>query len=352
MDLQKVWNTVSDWLTGSVTKDLTSTIQLTPEDIQTQELGGREFVTDEGLLTFEQQPEVPSTKQYRPDELQQPRVTSIVFDFKNDNSLPCLEYLVSLGYTTGMWLLNEQTHVERDICDDYHGLTLDLRALLSSSQRQAPIFTQSHPGCKCYILCQPPSSAAEIPDTAPGLPLYGTPEEIQQRKELLYANFFAIPIYADSVLNTSITQTVAHLKTKNRIKVGKASFTDVDWKKFIIPVMLPFDIIVSYSNFLQQPLFEGSVGFLVNVYRDSGLGFVYFSNRNSLFPIHTFYLQEIKNFSKANISDLQPNMFVLVEDEIGIIHRISGDDIYCYLPRPNLFIITHVDLVTPLRHEI
>lgn len=335
MDLNSVWNTISNWLTGDTTKQLTESIKLTPEDIKVEEIGDKEFVQDPGLLQF-QEP-IPSEIQYTPDQLHQPRITSYTYDLTKDNTYPCLEYLISLGYQNGMWMINEQTHKDYDVCDEYHGLTFNLTSMLSSAQREAPLFTQSHVGCRCYILCFPPTSISEIPDDAPGLPINGTREEIDRRKELLKANLIQLPLYADSRLNTSISQ-IASFHTWIKTGSSKKSIP------FILPVELPFDLVVYYDNMLSQVLYKGSKGFLLEVYDKTGVGYVYFSNRNAILPLHVYYLKCITTFDRASTSStIEPNSFVLIDGEIGIVQRVLNNSIYCYLPRFESIVVTDIE---------
>jgi len=334
MNLTSVWNTVKNWLTGDITKDLASSIQLSEEDIQkgtqTEQVGDQEFVQDKGLLQFEEPEEVV----YAPEDLIQPQVTPIAFDLYKDNSLPCLQYLNSLGYTTGMWMLNEQTHKDYDICDEYHGLTINLSVLIQTAQREAPIFTQSHVGCKCYILCNPPASPQEIPDNAPGLPINPkSPEEVQKRKEEIFKRLIQLPVYADSKLTFSISQ--AHSRF-NRIKVAK----QIEKIQYLVPVVVPFNIIIYYNTYLSQPLYQNSKGFLLYSDKLTGLGYVYLAERNNIFPISSYYLKAITNFNIRDNDSVNPSDYVLLDDDIGIVHRIAGDQVYCFVPKFETMVIT------------
>jgi hypothetical protein len=58
----------------------------------------------------------------------------------------------------------------------------------------SPIFTLSHPKCYCFLNCDPPFSPDQIPDDAPGLPLYGKREEIDEMKMGIFPNLQIISV--------------------------------------------------------------------------------------------------------------------------------------------------------------
>jgi hypothetical protein len=120
-----------------------------------------------------------------------------------DHSYSALIYLESLGYQTFTFNINP-AHSKTDICDDIvanNPWTLSgvLRWSESNNFKPhwtpknkfrktfpvAPLFQLSHPNCGCYLTVHPPTSADQIPDSAPGLHMWDDPERIKQEKELL-----------------------------------------------------------------------------------------------------------------------------------------------------------------------
>jgi len=72
---------------------------------------------------------------------------------RQDDSLPVLRKLISMGYDKAQWHIHELLHKEVDICDEYNGKIFDLKQMTSNLRYSAPIFEHSHVNCYCYLLC-------------------------------------------------------------------------------------------------------------------------------------------------------------------------------------------------------
>ncbi len=300
-----------------------------------EQIEGEQFVTDY------YDAEVTPLKEYKPQQLIQPQVSYIEYSLRNDNSLPVLQYLYSLGYTEGIWYINE-THTERDVCDELYGITYNIASLVANANRNAPLFTLSHPGCKCYLLCIPPSSYDQIPDNAPGLPIQSSEEERINMKHILFNNLKQIPVYADSRLAFGLDYYAASL---SRTKLGVTEAT----KKvtYIQPLLLNTNLLYSYILYLQNMFIKKEDLTCVSTFitNDKQYVDVFFPSRNYTFtlPFKYFKVAELVTDAKGSY---KPNKFVILDDEIGVITRLVADSIEVYLPSQDIIVSTNESLCT------
>lgn len=140
-------------------------------------------------------------------------------DQHKDSSLTVLEYLKSMGYKRGTWVLGPEwdannCHLHRQyifvtdsygnrtrekvstpICLARAGNTYSIDAILKNAQNHAeehgyspakPIIALSHPSCNCNLVFPKPTNYQSIPDNAPGLPMYADKKSLTNFKKELY----------------------------------------------------------------------------------------------------------------------------------------------------------------------
>ncbi|MCM8781278.1 MAG: hypothetical protein NC908_05085 [Candidatus Omnitrophica bacterium] len=244
------------------------------------------------------------------------------FDIEADHSYSSLAYLFSLGYQECMWMIAE-THSKRDICDDMEGRILSIQDILTNAQHvpPSPIFTLSHPGCNCFLLCSNPSSPDAIPDDAPGLPLYGTLEEIQKYKEKIFPNL--LPIAVDRLTFPPVSPHYSYVLSS---KYGSS------WKGNIKPV----EVISPCRSFLPlgfvRLLEPGYTGFQLEVQDNIAKVFLVELNRVLLVPLEVLSILLLNPTQSCDTS-----RFVITKDvgeeTVGVITRIRDNNkVYAYLP--------------------
>jgi len=264
-----------------------------------------------------------------------PEVFTTAFSPDVDYSLGALLYLQALGYKECLWHLSEN-HPVLDICDNLYGRTLSIDFLISNARDHSatkgynppsPIFALSHPKCICYLTCYPPSSIYEIPNDAPGLPIHGTDQELLPYKEKLFNNLQTMHI--DHITFPPLD---AHKESRqlvhNRIKVAKNSI----WEENIKPVKVNEDFIAKLPLNFFRPIFKGYTGFILmsSIEEDE----IYFIDLNRTINISKNFKDQITSISlEPNVdAELTPGTFVNINDEIGIVYRILGSDVLCYIP--------------------
>jgi hypothetical protein len=264
----------------------------------------------------------------RPDEIEklppqiQPWVAPIPVDYdpKNDHSYNTFKYLESLGYRDAVWTLAE-AHSKPDICDDLQGLSFTTDWLLFTSQHNppSPIFSRSHPDCRCFVTCTPPSSPEEIPDSAPGLPMHGTPEELLEYKKRIFSNFVTINVDSQT-FPPDTTHYSDIFKVQKRYAEEEAIEVEPVIVKNKLRLLLPFG--------LYRPVIEPYQG--VKVKRKGDICTVYFSSFNREVEIPMQFL-EVLTLQQASNASPEDGMFVtLANGALGQISRVMGDTTYCY----------------------
>lgn len=244
------------------------------------------------------------------------------YDLHIDHSYSALAYLNSLGYKDCIWNFSE-THQKRDICDDLQGRMFSISDVLANSYHvpPSPIFSLSHPGCNCFLLCINPTSPDEIPNTAPGLPIYGDEEEIRKYKQRIFPNL--LPIGVDRVTFPPTSTHYSYVKQPARY----AS----EWKLSIQPVATNtlFRAFLPLGFFR---IFEPEMkGFLLE--RSSKFAKVYFYQLQRLFIVPLCALQVL---SLVKTSEKKPGVFITTSDTkektVGIILEIRENSVLAYLP--------------------
>ena len=254
---------------------------------------------------------------------------------KNDNSYNTFRYLQSLGYTYAYWNISE-SHPKVDVCDNLLGNTFTIEQLLLSAafDPPSPIFTLTHPSCRCYLNCTPPATPENIPNTAPGLPIHGVLDEILEYKRLIFNNLQEIPVDSQTLPPTSTKLTALFSST---LKFGILS---KKWKKEIQPIITIRDFSLKLPLGLYRPMIGEYVGFRIE--RLSKLSKVYFVELNRTVEVPVFFTKELAlDISTAKKASRGSFVFIDQEDSIGIIYRMFDNGItLCYMPELDSIIST------------
>lgn len=258
---------------------------------------------------------------------------------KNDHSYNTFKYLYSLGYRDAIWHLAE-SHGEYDQCDDLNGMSFTTDWLLFASQHNppSPIYSRSHPDCRCFVTCNPPSSPEEIPDDAPGLPMFGTDDQILEFKRKIFANLVTLDI--DSQTMAPPEEHLAYLYS-SRLKFGKED----KWKENIVPVKTQKDFRLVLPLGLYRPMIEEYVGIKLEENNEMTKSYIYDLNRIVYLPNEFLTTLDVKKDSSSR--EVKPGEYVYIDDSIlGIVTRIIEDKVFCFIPDFN--IIAQVSSYTPL----
>ncbi len=254
---------------------------------------------------------------------------------KNDNSYNTFRYLQSLGYTQATWFVSE-SHPKIDICDNLVSNTFTLEQLLLSAKYDppSPIYTLTHPSCRCYLTCTPPTGPETIPDNAPGLPLHGIPDEILEYKKLIFNNLTEMPVDSQTLAPTSTKLTALFSST---IKFGILSRS---WKKDIQPVITHTDFSLKLPLGLYRPMLGEYRGFRIQ--KLNKLSKVYFVELNRVVEVPVFFTKELRlDVSESKKVSRGSFVYIDQEDSIGIIYRMfDNGTILCYMPELDSIIST------------
>jgi hypothetical protein len=257
---------------------------------------------------------------------------------KNDHSYNTFKYLYSLGYRDAIWHLAE-SHGEYDQCDELNGMSFTTDWLLFASQHNppSPIYSRSHPDCRCFITCNPPSSPEEIPDDAPGLPLFGTDDQILEFKRKIFANL--VPLDVDSQTMAPPEEHLAYLYS-SRLKFGKED----KWKENIVPIKTQKDFRLVLPLGLYRPMIEEYIGIKLEENDEMTKSYIYDLNRIVYIPNEFLTTLNVKEDTSREV---KPGEYVYIDNSIlGIVTRILEDKVFCFIPDFN--IIAQVSSYTPL----
>lgn len=257
------------------------------------------------------------------------------FDFRVDNSYVVLSYLKSLGYNSAIWSLNEY-HPEPDVCDHIHGNNFTLDELLLNAQHNppSPIFTLSHPGCYCFLTCNPPASPQNIPDTAPGLPSYGNQQDLVFYKEQLFSRL--VPIQLDSVTMLPPEDDVLRYSNMDKYNLARYGTDKQTVVSYIKPVYLNKEIICYLPLNLRRPIIEKLKGCQFKIINN--FSFVYFPdlNRNLLIPSKLLESINMEINKEIDTKSLNRGDFFFNQNlELCILQNKHDDIITYFIPSLN-----------------
>lgn len=272
-------------------------------------------------------------------------------DINYDNSIACLIYLASFGYDDCMWEVGEH-HDKWDECDLQDSVTRKLADIIEDAVIHktvegyngppAALWQYSHPDCRCHYLCyKPVNDYNDIPDTAPGLPIYATPEDLREYKFKLWKRLplgFIVDAYSlPPDINYRATAALKIISERN--KYAEA----MEWTKYIKPVRINRDGIVDIGLGMKHFINKDDLGFIIKIAGNDCL--VYSNSYKRTFILEQNYIDELR-LSESTEKIVDVNTFISTNDGLGIIYRIMEDNIFAYFPE--LDTITKVEEYTVL----
>lgn len=352
---------------------------------------------------IEEAPEVATLNVFNPDIVED----NIFFDERDgkhiDASYNVFIYLKAFGCTTGTWYVgpehlkgidNVNTTSRKKlkqkcsplidgvpICtslaaNEYNIDDLVAMALGNSKKDiyfpPKGIIGNSHPGCTCRVEVYLPDSPQNIPDSAPGLPTYGSPEEMLVYKERIFKKLkkiavkgFVIPvdrwttlskdIYADTYTRGQMIDeyegdiyhkdTLPELLTEDDLddeleekyhgaysysEINKFAKKDEQWFDDIKPVIVSNGFVFKNRFGVLRPVPTTYMGF--QLARNEKSSLIQLSYMNFPFKVDSVNVKEVK-LRKVPSSQADCNMFVKVDDTFGIIIQVySSNKMLCFLP--------------------
>ena len=204
----------------------------------------------------------------------------------------------------------------------------------------SPIFSLSHPSCSCFLLCLDPLSAREIPDNAPGMPMFADPQVQEEFRQRIWQNIMALPAAGIEVHaytlppdpNTSFTEEVImgnkpddgsqlYASVEDRKK-----FAEEQWQSNIKPIITKDNVYMTYPMGITQPIMSGLKGFQIKSNND--LSLVYLVDMNHLVYVPTEHIEEIKFTGYEVPTSIERGDYVRISEEgtNAIIFDILADD--------------------------
>lgn len=258
---------------------------------------------------------------------------------KNDHSYNTFKYLYLLGYRDATWYLAE-SHDEEDKCDELNTMSFTTDWLLFAAQHNppSPIYSRSHPDCRCFVRCNPPSSAEEISDNAPGLPLYGTQDQILEFKRKIFANL--VPIDVDAQTMAPPEEHYSNLFSSKR-KYAE----EINWKENITPIRTKSNFRLLLPLGLYRPMVDEYTGIILE--SNDFISKVYLYDLNRIVYIPTELTNPLQIQQSSDIK-VEPGQYVYIDENktLGIVTRILDNKTYCFIP--DFDGIFEVDSYTPL----
>lgn len=291
---------------------------------------------------------------YKPEETGLPPIPTDIhlwtlpipddYNMKNDHSYNVFKYLDSLGYRDAIWHLAE-SHPKVDVCDELEGLSFTTDWLLFASQHNppSPIFSRSHPDCRCYVECHPPSNYQEIPDNAPGLPIYANQDTLDEYKRQIFSNLFVIYVDSQTLAppQDTLQLPIYSYLYSNRTKFAKESRK---WVEDIKPIKTLKTFRLLQPLGIYRPMIDSYEG--IQISTSDTISQIFFPLLNRTAQVPTELVEELS--LKQSTEEPKVDQYVYVDEEktIGVITRILNDKIYCYIPEfDDTF---EVSSVTPL----
>ena len=280
-----------------------------------------------------------------------------------DASINTIAYLMSLGYVSGMWMTGPEHNAigaknPHDVCSpiidgipvcdrlDASEIILEdalVRATMHANQHgyypPKAILSYSHPNCKCSINCWAPSTPEEIPDSAPGVPMFGTPEERLYYKQHIHKNLRDFQVDRWTVLSPIVYESEsAKAGIFNQYSVVRGAqvygervrFAKSEWKEDIKPVAVKEGFIIKSEMGMYRPVPNTYFGLQVEQNGEHCRVYLGDLGRVIIAPLEK--IEEI-NIKSVNFSEIDSNMYIKVDDTIGIVIKVLAEDkILCYVP--------------------
>jgi len=295
-----------------------------------------------------------------------------------DCSINCLTYLKAFGIQSAMWVIGPEHNClleeGRDIkdccspvidgipiCDRLHASDLFLDTLIDNAYAHAgakgyyppkPIIAQSHPGCNCHLECWLMNSIDEIPNSAPGLPIYAEEkdlipykEEILNRLYNLSSDSVTIPIDRWTILSDQIYEEIMHRESffyKERYKYGT-----IKWIENIKPVKIRKSFLYKTDIGLIRPIPDTYIGFKIENDKDDEKSKIYLVDFNYTIILSSDQIETIKIKPAKSSIPIDYKQFVKIDDMLAIIVKVfKKNKILVYVPEfNNLVFVKNVNVM-------
>ena len=348
--VERIWDAIKSFFTKSVDETEKSELDLANE--QEEEVADIAQKIEEKGIAIEEPPieneilvqdvdveegevEVNEYRMNLPPDLQ-----ARLGDPDVDHSFTALIYLFSLGYQTVEFMLNPAEDREYDICDELaKGGSWDLAGILAGALDDAaikgypvaPLFYLSHPNCMCYLHVRAPDNPEGIPDSAPGLHMWGDPEKILAEKEELWYNLPSIVEVDRGTMAPEIFETVKNITGKDNSLIKKAN--KESWVEEIKPIRIKENIFLKQPPGLIQVINKGAKGFQLETYNEIAKVFLYEFGREMYIPINSY---DILSLSLSNKADPNEGDYIVADEEdIAIAYGMVDDELLVYDPDYN-----------------
>lgn len=292
-----------------------------------------------------------------------------------DASFNTFGYLQSLGYPSAYWSIGPEhnamllTGKERHdacrpvingmpICDLLNGQLFTVSNILDNARAHAsrhgyfppkPVIAMSHPGCRCHFVCTAPPSVDSIPDTAPGVPTSGTPEEKRAYKEQIFGRLQDFYVDRWTVLSEEIynAASTSNVETVDTQEVDEAENEEAEgpldrrsfflpniktagWEENIIPITVTANYVVKYPFNVVRPVPNTYIGFQLGTKNKYAKIFLGDMARITYAPVGAIREARLKPLMSK---EYDCNRFIKVDDTMGIIINVfDNNKILCYLP--------------------
>jgi len=298
-----------------------------------------------------------------------------------DASINTLLYLRELGYTTATWYTGpeydrnnchrgipgmEGTEADgKPVCEYRNGKSYTITQIIAMAQNHSnyygykppkPFLAMAHPGCRCYFLCEQPSSADGVPNTAPGIPTFGEPEEILSYKQQIFSKLRNFPVDRWTLLspviytatenaNASIVdeddvrQTTPYAKSKKLYKKQYKSsaqqedrlvIAESEWVDAIKPIRISKSYLFRSSIGPVRPIPDTYFGFQTSESDAYSIVFLGDLARKIIAPRDC--VEEVK-LRPIPLDKITANSYIGVDDSYGLVVQVLDDNkVSCFVP--------------------
>ena len=262
-----------------------------------------------------------------------------VCDISNVRKLQRREQKINQMYNNKWYAipLKDIAKLQKEIQDIQAGTKVEK---WDSYSPPSPIFSLSHPNCNCHLLCLDPLNVNDIPDNAPGMPIFADPQVQQEFRQRIWDNIMALPsagieVHAYTLPpdpNSSFTEEVImNNKPDDGTQLYASSeerkkYAEERWLSDIKPVIISDNVYMRYPIGIIQPIIRGLKGFQVKT--NNELSLVYVVEMNHLVYAPTEHLQFLQFSGYETPTSIERGDYVRIseEDTYGIIFNILSDD--------------------------
>lgn len=267
-----------------------------------------------------------------------------IFDTKFDVSFNTLYYLGlgGLGGKYVTWMLGrefmgEHEKKRRDMekcrCDDNHGNTFLIEDLLNNAMaagyRGYPaIFTQSgHPGCNCVLTfnkAQNFSSADDIPDSCPSIPVTNDVQAKQKRKQEIYN---AIP---EVLYINSMTHPPFYITGGKEASIKSRMVYADEQIKMNRPVRIKKNCIAILPFGMWMPVLEGSNAIILKA--EGSYAEIYHIDYSCKLKVRRDVISIVDNLKESGKELGKDVHFVMADGQFGALVNKKEGKYFVYLP--------------------